>query len=272
VQTIALLTDFGYSDPYVGIMKGVISTTDPDVRCIDLTHAVRRHSILSASYILYSAWDWLPEETVFLSVVDPGVGSARRELIGMQGNKLVVTPDNGTVSLLVRMSPDLACYRADPVLLGHLRQKKPAYNNTFDGRDLFAPIAARAAAAESVQDVIGNLTGEEITPILRHEVGYDGEKKQGTIMHIDHFGNCISSVHITDIGEPASGTSGDISVSAGSGKFPELYLSESYSDVAPGEPLVYWGSAGFLELAVREGSAEEEYTLSIGDVVEISLL
>ena len=272
MKTIALLTDFGYSDPYVGIMKGVISTSDPDIRCIDLTHAVRRHSILSAAYILYSAWDWLPEETVFLSVVDPGVGSVRRELIGMQGNKLVVTPDNGTVSLLAGMNPGLACYRAEPVLLEHLRQKKPRYSSTFDGRDLFAPLAARAAAAESVQDVIGNLTGEKITPILRQEAGYEPEKKQGTVMHIDHFGNCVSSIHITDVGKAASGSTGGISVSAGSGKFPELYLSESYSDVAPGEPIVYWGSAGFLELAVREGSAEEEYTLSIGDVVEISLL
>ena len=161
---VAIITDFGNRDPYVGIMKGVMLGIDPSLRFIDITNEIEPQNVISASYVLFSAWNFLPEDTVFLVVVDPGVGSGRSELIGRAGGRVIVCPDNGLASFLIRMGIKIEFHRADENLKSSLSGAKH-WSNTFHGRDLFAPLAAKAAAGEFYR-----IIGDGADPIELPEV------------------------------------------------------------------------------------------------------
>jgi S-adenosyl-L-methionine hydrolase (adenosine-forming) len=277
---IALLTDFGTHDAYVGIMKTVIEREAPDITCIDVTHDVPAFSLLPGAYLAYAAWRELPPGGVLLCVIDPGVGSTRRELIAQSGGRTFVGPDNGLISLIARMTgpPPLRAHRAKQSLLDELRGRRDPWSATFDGRDLFSPVAARAAAAGTA-----GLVGEPAAPLLLpavsnrvepadHDATGRGVRRRivGTILHIDHFGSCVTSVHRTELPDPRRlrvailSPSGDARVDLGG-------LSRTYSDVAVGEPLAYLGSAGFVEIAVRNASAALRYGVSVGDAALIEV-
>ena len=272
---IAIVTDFGAVDPYVGIMKAVMLRIDPGLAFIDLCHELPPYGVLSASYVLCSAWPYLPNGAVVLAVVDPGVGSARRELIARAQGRVVVSPDNGTVSLLARLAGPLECFRAERGLLDELTAAKPRWSSTFDGRDLFAPLAAKAAAFGPEA-----ICGETVpAPVLLPEASpgildpgqgaRTASSLQGSVIHLDRFGNCVSSVHFEDVyGHRVK----EIRVYRGrdhSGG-PALVLDgvrDHFSEVGVGEPLAYWGSAGFLEVAVREASAAARFRFAVGSVL-----
>jgi S-adenosylmethionine hydrolase len=268
---IVLLSDFGQTDSYVGVMKGVMSGIAPSIHQVDLTHEVPSFDIVSGSYLLYSAWNYFPKGSVFLAVVDPGVGTARRELVASSAGKVLVAPDNGIVSLLKRMNPDTRCHRARQDLLQQIRLEKPAWANTFDGRDIFSPLAALAGAEGLVR-----VRGSEISdPVLVDDVECvtdpEGQTLQGKIMHIDHFGNCISSIHYKDA---RALYGGDGPEDAQSRVRLENALEVSgiratYADVEPGQAVAYWGSVGFLEIAVRNGHAASTLGISRGDEVVV---
>lgn len=363
MQYFALLTDFGSKDPYVGIMKGVIGREITNPIFIDISHEIEPFAILAASYVLYSAWDWMPEGTVFLSVVDPGVGTERRELLSFTDGKALVCPDNGTLSLLWRMKKDLACYRVSDRLLQSLRENRPPFSRTFDGRDLFAPVAACIGSlptADRTHDIPGadrdrdgvptgtrpgmvSVRGEAVEPVLLPEAfcsvtsstgpGRNRLTLDGWIMHVDHFGNCITSIHYSDVAgsedtaeesrvgrverigrqdfqrrsstdqhlyrdRPSTDQKGSqrrppatqrfyrnrpsatqnvhqsrqdslFRLDVNGEVFTAPSLNANFSLVEPGHPILYWGSAGFLEVAVREGSASERYGIRSRDGVEL---
>lgn len=266
MTSVALLSDFGTRDPYVGIMKSVITRELGDGlgTFIDLGHDLPPQSILSAAYCLASAWSYLPEECVVLSVVDPGVGSDRRELIACCGRRTLVTPDNGTVALVDRRVSVDGYYRASPEVLAELGMRKPQYSSTFDGRDLFAPLAGRIAAA-GVSAVSGKeLAAEEVVRLPEPEPGARSGADAGgaRVMHVDRFGNAVLSLHYSECRKPAAVA---LRVTARGGGSPVLLtLSDHYAAVEIGAPLLYWGSAGYLEVAVRNGSAAELFLLDIG--------
>ncbi len=270
---VALLTDFGYEDAYVGVMKAVMLAVDPALTFIDLTHNVPPQNLTSAGYLAAAAWPWLPAGTVLLAVVDPGVGSARRELILEEGGKALVAPDNGLVTLLADRFPGARMHRADAAYLELLASRKPAGSTTFDGRDLFSPIAAELAR--------GNRT--VIDPEVIEPVGIEdfvvaplsGSRLRCPVLHVDHFGNCITGISLdlpavrdflaggplrSVLINPAAGRSGD-----------RLPFRESFSAVEVGHPLAYWGSTGFLELALRNGSYAARSSLSAGSIIEAEL-
>jgi len=265
---IALLTDFGTKDPYAGIMKAVISGICPEAKIIDLTHEIEPYEVVSASYVLYSSWNYFPTGTIFLSVIDPGVGSNRRELVAVSQSKSVITPDNGTISLLYRMNKDLIAYRAGKSLLEELKASRPAYSHTFDGRDLFAPLAAIAA-----ESGLSNIVGERVEPVLLTEIEskITEGRVSGRVIHIDRFGNSITSIHIEDIKEKNTYASRASVFIYGRKKGQILKIHRSFSDVKIGEALAYWGSSGFLEIAVRNGNASQLLKLGLRDMVELEL-
>lgn len=273
--TVAVLTDFGYHDGYVAIMKGVMLAYAPSIRAVDVTHLVPPQNVLSAASVLYTVLPYFPEGTVFLCVVDPGVGSSRRELIATADGRSIVAPDNGLVSMVARMLPPVACYRAQAAVLAELNEGRPPYSHTFDGRDLFAPLAARIAV-HGVDGMIGDAVAPtllpEVWPELQPVVRSGGTNSPeptlvGTVVHVDHFGNCVSSIHVSDLGpryEPADvvlpGTPLRISS-----------LSTTFSDVPRGAVLAYWGSAGFLEIAVNRGNAADTLSINTGDKLQLLL-
>jgi S-adenosylmethionine hydrolase len=267
---VALLTDFGTRDAYVGVMKAVMLARFPGLRLVDLSHEIAAHDILSGAYLLYSAWDYFPAGSAFCAVVDPGVGGPRGTLMAEEGGRYLVAPDNGLVSLLDRMKRGLSVFALDTAVVVELCPPPPGRRSgsTFHGRDLFAPAAALCAAGQA-----DRVRGPRLAPVLLPEVrpkirpqGRGRGRLEGCIIHVDRFGNCITSLHRSDLTGPFS--SGGFVVRAGT--FSVQGFKATYVETEPGEALAVIGSAEFLELSVREGSAAARHGLSIGDAVWIA--
>ena len=251
VKTVAILTDFGYKDAYVGVMKGVMLGINSKLNFVDVSNEIEPFNILSAAYVLYTAWDYFPEDTTFLAVVDPGVGSSRKILISCCDNKYLVTPDNGTVSMLERMKKNLVHYNIDGLVL---EKVLTADNNTFHGRSIFAPLAANIATYGIDFVRAKKKTVPVVLDYIKPEPNPAKGTLRGRIMHIDRFGNCVTNVFESDIRpdryqKPSRVLELHISGHTIHG------LCNFFSEAEPGKPLCYIGSSGFLEIGVREGSA-----------------
>jgi S-adenosylmethionine hydrolase len=239
VAIVTLLTDFGGADGYVGAMKGVIHRFAPGTTIVDLAHDVPRHDVAHAAWVLTTAaWEF-PEGTIHVVVVDPGVGGARAEVIVSAGGHLFVGPDNGVFGH-VAGATDLAWGITVP----------PDASPTFHGRDVFAPAAAALATGLPPAQLGAPtlLTGRLPWP------------DPGVIVHIDVFGNLISDVR------GAPGARGTVRVAG-----QTLPLVRTYEDVAPGEALAYVGSAGTIEIAVRERDAARVLGIARGEPVEVDV-
>jgi S-adenosylmethionine hydrolase len=236
---VALLTDFGLADPWVGIMKGVIAGIAPEARMIDVTHGVPAQDVRAAALHLDAAWRYFPVGTAFLCVVDPGVGSARRPVVVRAADRLFVGPDNGLFGLLPG---------AEARLL-EAPWGLPDPSRTFQGRDLFAPAAARLCAGARFEDV-GRSLGAP-TPIDLPLP--DGTR--GQVLLVDRFGNLITNLPGRDVGV----------VRIGGQSAP---VAHTYASVERGALVAVTGSTGRLEVSVREGSAAERLALGVGARVE----
>jgi S-adenosyl-L-methionine hydrolase (adenosine-forming) len=239
---ITLTSDFGLLDPYVGIMKGVILTISPHAHLVDLTHEIPPRDVAAAAYALQTAINYFPRGTVHLVVVDPGVGSARRPLLVTTERAAFVGPDNGLFSFVLR-EPAARAWVLD----------KPEYwlaepSRTFHGRDIFAPVAARLASGTAPKKVGTPVTDPVIiAPAAAERMG--NSEIRGHVLHIDHFGNLITSVP----GEWLAGAQWTCEIANASIRGP----SETYSAAEPGGLVLLTGSGGMAEVAVRDGSAAE---------------
>jgi S-adenosylmethionine hydrolase len=187
-SVVACITDFGSKDYYAGALRGVLASLLPGVPVVDITHEIPAGDIRRAAIMLWEAQPAFPDGTVFLVVVDPGVGSARRQAAFRFPRCAVVCPDNGTTTFLIQQFPEFDAVEIDP-----RRVTAGPISNTFHGRDLFAPVAARLYREGGVRG-LGRALGSPITltlPLLRGEesTGWDGE-----ILYIDHFGNAVTSI------------------------------------------------------------------------------
>lgn len=254
---ITLLTDFGGRDGYAGIMKGMVMSCDPDLKVVDLTHEIEPFAITSAAYVLYSAWDYFPQGTVFCVVVDPGVGTSRRIVVASVKERTVIAPDNGVISLLYRMYPGFQVFS--------LKNDHPALpgrpSATFHGRDLFAPAAALLASGRGEE-----LKGEVVKPLISESFNIHndscGRVLHGRIIHIDRFGNCISAIHSSDLkGGPKRGLS-FVKLKIGNRVVGKMV--RTYAEAGDGIPVCLFGSSGFLEIAAPCASAAQLLGISIG--------
>lgn len=271
---IAVLTDFGLQDTYVGVMKGVVASIAPESRMIDLTHGIPPGDIRQAAFKLWQAVPFFPEGTIFVVVVDPGVGTRRRALAVAWSMRLFVLPDNGLLTYLLSSSP---AHKA-------VELRSPAFrlepvSNTFHGRDIFAPAAAHLARGIPL-DELGPEAGELTRFALpRLSIG-EGSRIRGEILHADRFGNLITSLgRFERVGESldfvpwlphcpsASVPRKDLRLLLEDGS--PLSLRETFGDVSPDTPLAYIGSEGLLEIAVNRGSAAEVLGLKAGSGVEL---
>lgn len=247
---LALTTDFGLDDPYVGVLKAVILGLAPNVRVVDLTHGIPPQDVPAACLALEAARHYFPPGTVHLAVVDPGVGTARRGLVVATERDLWVAPDNGLLSFLPRDE-----VREARILENEEFWLRPA-SRTFHGRDIFAPVAARVASGTPLS-VFGPAAGEfhrlALPAAERTASGVRGE-----VVAFDRFGNAFTSIREADLpcAEPAILAAGR-----------RLPWREAYACAQTGEPLALLGSSGRVEIAVREGSARETLGLRRGDEV-----
>ncbi len=264
---ITLLTDFGLSDAYVGMMKGVILTLNHDAKIVDICHQVESHNIVQAGFIVSTSYRYFPDGTIHLVVVDPGVGTERRAVILKTTKATFVAPDNGVLSYIIdeALGSDeegLSQRRLGggirAVSISNPRFWLSPLSSTFHGRDIFAPVAAHLSLGVPIQE-FGEAIDSLITfPILRPQIDEDGVLT-GHILHIDRFGNLITDVRREDI------SSEDITIEL-SGNQNEG-LSKSYAEGK--ELLAIIGSSERLEVSLRNGSAASSLGVRIGDRIRI---
>ena len=243
---IALLTDFGLQDHYVGAMKGAILTACPEATLVDVTHEVPAHDVAAGALALDASYRHFPAGTVFVAVVDPGVGSERRPIAVGAGRWLFVGPDNGLLTFVLEVHPAARVHLlANPLLFREPRSP------VFHGRDLFGPAAARLArglALEEVGPPVADPVRMDQPPKTRTDAGWDG-----AVLHVDRFGNLTTNLLESDLTVLAGGALESLEVCLGAEVLP---LVRSYSDVAAGRPCALVGSSGRLEIAVRRGRAD----------------
>jgi S-adenosyl-L-methionine hydrolase (adenosine-forming) len=275
---IALMTDFGVADIYVGVMKGVMLGIHPQARFIDITHAIQPQNVRQAAFALANAYRYFPAGTIFLVVVDPGVGSARRPIIARVGDFTFVAPDNGVLSYALRDADDVQIYEATNEGL-----RLSQVSSTFHGRDVFAPAAAHLANGVA-PDTFGPPVSDPVL-LPAPEFNISGRHVVGEVVHIDHFGNVVTSIGylrwvtperltlIPRIGDD-SATHRPIpapSASVTAGQAQIAGICHNYSDAPRGDLLAMVGSNGYLEIAVNQGNAAARLDVSIGDRVEVEI-
>jgi S-adenosylmethionine hydrolase len=260
---VSLTTDFGTRDGYVGELKGVLLDRAPDALPVDVTHDVPPGDVLTGSWVLARIWARFPPGTVHLVVVDPGVGSDRRPVAISVGNRWFVGPDNGLLTRVmegaVPLAQPVSSDRSARVLEAARIGLQPQ-SDTFHGRDLFAPAAAHLAAGGAPEDLGPPLDVGELVrhPLDRPRRTADGAR--GVIGYVDRFGNLITDV-------PSAWLPAHYRVRVGNSEV--RHPGTSFADVAPGEAVLIRGSAGTLEVCVREGRADVVLGVGRGDPVQV---
>jgi S-adenosylmethionine hydrolase len=251
--TIAFLSDFGNRENYAGIVKGVIRGINPKAEVIDLTHLVPACNIAAGKYLLETAYRDFPPGTIFLAVVDPGVGTARKGILVEIDRCFFIGPDNGLFSFLTKKE-----IRG----IYHLNNKKyflGTVSSTFHGRDIFAPVAGYLSLGVLPSEVGRKISGMISLSGLSNK--RQGTKFIGGVIYIDHFGNIITSFKVREFNPGGS----------------EIYLGnirigkvkETFGSVRRGEPVAYINSSGYLEIAVREGSAARYFDINYDSGIKI---
>jgi S-adenosylmethionine hydrolase len=258
---VTLTTDFGIGDGTVGMMKGVILGINPDTSIVDLTHNLPPQAIPPAAYVLRRAYQYFPQGTIHVVVVDPGVGTDRRPIAVQAPHASFVAPDNGVLTYVL---DDLQA-AGHPLQLVHLND--PAYwlpqvSNVFHGRDIFAPVAAHLSLGTSVED-LGPPINDPVrlpAPHLSRQPG----KITGQVMYIDHFGNLLTNIPGTDL--PSLGNS--VTTTVGQTKIRGL--SPTFASGSPGKPIAYVDSSRHLAIAAVNASAQELLESHVGERVEVT--
>ena len=238
---IALFTDFGFEGPYVGQMKSVISQLAPNIPVIDLMHDVPAQDVVSAAYVLAALFHDLPTGTVFVAVVDPGVGTNDREPVAVKADgRWLVGPGNGLFSGVVG--------QADTANAWKITWRPERFSPSFHGRDIFASVAAEIALGQ-------HQPGQSCE--LSTAVRLDWPLDLAQVIYVDRFGNAItgtraktlSADHVIQIGETVLGR------------------ATTFADVTPGTAMWYENSSGLAEIAVNQGRADDHFGLSVGSEV-----
>ncbi|APD09266.1 MULTISPECIES: SAM hydrolase/SAM-dependent halogenase family protein [Thermus] len=258
MRPVFFLSDFGLQDPYVGVVKAVLAQKAPGIGVVDLAHDLPPQDLRRAAYALFEAVPYLPEGSVILAVVDPGVGTARRAVAAL-GRRAYVGPDNGLFTLAWLLDPPRRAYALDrvkpprPQSLDPLPGWRPGAF-TFHGRDRFAPAAAHLALGLPPEAL-----GEEVPveSLLRLPLALT-PGPEGEILTFDRFGNAITTLLQAPLG-------GWVEVAG-----RRVPIRRTFGEVEVGEGVAYLGSAGLLEIALNRGSAREAWGLEEGMPVRLT--
>ena len=253
----ALLTDFGTRDGYVGSLKAAIYKVQPRAQIIDISHDVAPQDISQGAFLLRLAFEDYPPETIFIAVVDPGVGSARHALLVEAGGRFLLGPDNGLFSYIYDLHPGFVARK-----LENRRTFAPQVSSTFHGRDIFAPCAAALSTGVAPDD-FGPLLEKPPLRCPSARVSINEHSIHGNLVYVDVFGNLISNIHLTHLKDGSAIQSvvvNDI----------QIPLHRTYAE-AKNNLMAVWGSSGFLEISWPGGSAVREGRLRVSAGVTVSL-
>lgn len=257
---ITLTTDFGYSDSFVGQMKGVILSMIPEAGITDITHGIRAHDVRAAALSISSSYRYFPKGSVHVAVVDPGVGSSRAPMILEACGHYFVGPDNGIFTLVKRDCPEVKAWRIKPE---GIELESPG--STFHGRDLFAPVAARLDIGDFPSEFCEPLEG--IVTLAFPEPVREAGAVTGEVIHIDVFGNAITNIGASEISAIAGEDGGRLVAEAGGERCP---LVSYYAEAVSG-PHALVNSNGHLEIFLFEKNAAADLGLNIGSHVKLTV-
>ena len=255
---IALLTDFGLADHYVGTMKGVILSICPEATLVDLTHGIAPQDVRAGALQLAASVGYFPAGTIVVAVVDPGVGSSRRALAAEAGPHRFVAPDNGLLDGVFSVTPPTQI-----VELTDARFALPQVSRTFEGRDRFAPAAAwlaRGTALAALGPVTTSWTRLDLAAAVEHD-----DRVTGVVAWVDRFGNLVTTIRRAQVERVFAGGQASIAVAGR----PVSRLVGTFADASPAEVCALFGSSGHLEVFVRNGSAAA--VLAVGAGAETSV-
>lgn len=256
MPTIVLLTDFGSKDYFVGVMKGVISDINPVARVVDLTHEIEPQNIQQAAFVLWASRKYFPEDSIFVSVVDPGVGSDRKIICGMIDGQTYVAPDNGLLDYVAADAREMQLYTAT-----NPRYFRKEISTTFNGRDIFAPLGAHLSRGVRLSDVGEMFRYPKVEKFYR---SITKGKNEGRVVYQDRFGNVFTNFLWSDALLKGSAT-----VRLGTRSIGKFF--NSYSESRSRSVVGIKGSSGMLELAVNLGNAARLLKSSIGRKVTLTL-
>lgn len=268
---VTLTTDFGLADTYVGVIKGVMLGIAPHLQMVDITHEVQPQAIVQGAFLLADAWRHFPSGTVHLAVVDPGVGTGRALIALETPLAWFVAPDNGLLTCVWEGLDESARAAARIVELTERRYWRPEVSMgrasvapTFHGRDILAPAAAHLAAGVPFPQ-LGRPRGNLFLLDGTRPVALADGRLHGQVVHVDRFGNCISNI----TAEQVRAVAGDGAVQIAMAGHTLVGLVHTYAEGEVGRPIALIGSAGRLEIAVREGSAARQLGVQIGAPVYV---
>lgn len=256
---IALLTDFGSADHYAGTIKGVILQICPDVTLVDITHDIPAHDVMAGALELAVTFKYFPSGTIFVAVVDPGVGSARRGLAADTGDYRFVAPDNGVLTQVLREAPAKKI-----VELTERRYARPTVSRTFEGRDRFAPAAAWLARGTQLPAL-----GRQVAEIQKLDIPLaeaTGDTIRGVILRVDRFGNLVTNIDRKTVEKFGQGSG--ITIDAGGRRIERLVAT--YAELPPDGVGALFGSTDHLELAAPSASAADRLGLARGAAVTVT--
>ncbi|MBI1930614.1 SAM-dependent chlorinase/fluorinase [Candidatus Poribacteria bacterium] len=264
---ITLTTDFGTSDLYVGVMKGVILSINPRAQIIDMTHAIPPQDVYAAAFLIDSAYRYFPTGTIHVVVVDPGVGSRRHAIACQTETATFVCPDNGVLTHILRDERLIHAVTVEnppePPFTKGGRGDLPQISNTFHGRDIFAPVAAHLSRGVPITDL-----GTSITELVRLPIPTPQVTDTAIIGHViwrDHFGNLITNIS-HQLLKSVSMPNGFV-IQAGTVEID--HLNCSYAESGVGEFLAIIGSFGRLEVSMNQGNAAQRLGLKRGDAITV---
>lgn len=255
-QLITLLTDFGLSDVYVGVMKGIIAQINPHLTVVDLTHQIPPQNLAAARFNLMNAYPYFPRGTVHIAVVDPGVGSHRRGIALQLDEGFLVGPDNGLFSGVLNQRQVLEAVE----LSNPEYWRTPTPSTTFHGRDIFASVGAHLASGVAIAQLGKSIDPNTLVQLPLPEPTFSISGIRGCIQYIDHFGNLVTNIPGTEVqGKIWSVAIGDRIITS----------SQTYSARPLGEVVALIGSHGWVEIAVHGGNAQQVLHMDWASPLEV---
>ncbi len=261
---VALLSDFGLADGYVGVMKGIMLGIAPSARLVDISHEVPPQDVTAGAWLLATAWSAFPQGTIFLAVIDPGVGTGRRAVALAAGGRYFVGPDNGLFSFVLDASPADRAVTLDNAKY-HATSQPSA---TFHGRDIFAPCAAHLAAGTPLEALGSQLAPHDLVRLPTPEPVWAGGVLAARVLHIDRFGNAITNIGAVLTERILADRDACLWVRSRA----ITQRAATFGDGPDGEPFMLRDSSGHLAIAVRNGSAAAALDIERGAEIAIANL
>ena len=261
-RLITLTTDFGLADHFVGVMKGVIPSSNPEAELVDISHEIGSYDVLDGAFTLTQSYRFFPPGAIHLVVVDPGVGSARRPILVSAANAQFVAPDNGVLSMIYEREPDAPVRHitAEHYFL------RPV-SSTFHGRDIFAPVAgwlSKGVEPNEFGEVITDYVRIALPKPVRRRQGSE-QRIEGTVLKVDKFGDLITNLTPEDVPELFAELPFQVIISGRA----ITRSCRSFSEGAPSELFVILGSSGFIEIGINQDSAARHLEAGRGTPVTV---